>query len=104
MSNNLHFPKPKRDEFADAMIKALKSTKERFRCQQKRSYQNQENVIEKNIEIKQPFKRKKILLDKNQENAKFNNNYSEQKTNENQNELSDNVYLNNEDNIFADNF
>lgn len=36
ISSNLNFPKPRRDEFEDAMIKALKSTKERFRRQQKR--------------------------------------------------------------------
>jgi len=31
ISSNLNFPKPRRDEFEDAIIKALKSTKERFR-------------------------------------------------------------------------
>lgn len=35
ISSNLNFPKPRRDEFEDVMIKALKSTKERFRRQQK---------------------------------------------------------------------
>lgn len=81
MSNNVHFPKPKRDQFEDAMVKALKSTKERFRRQQKQSFAqtDQENVIQRNIEDKLSIKRMKIL-NKSQENKKSYNYESDNET------------------------
>ncbi|XP_036144962.1 uncharacterized protein LOC118646370 [Monomorium pharaonis] len=59
ISNNLNFPKPRRDEFEDAMIKALKSTKERFRRQQKRP------SLE-NDEYEEPFLRRARIPNKRQ--------------------------------------
>ncbi|KAM0735266.1 hypothetical protein ACS0PU_010414 [Formica fusca] len=58
ISSNLNFPKPRRDEFDDAMIKALKSTKERFRRQQKRP-----RCLE-NDEPKETFMRRAKILNK----------------------------------------
>lgn len=46
INRNLNFPQPRLDEFENAMIKALKSTKERFRRQQKREIENDESIEE----------------------------------------------------------
>lgn len=46
MSSNMNFPKPRRNEFEDSMIKALKSTKERFRRHQKQSKNLRNNRTE----------------------------------------------------------
>ncbi|XP_011878434.1 PREDICTED: uncharacterized protein LOC105567834 [Vollenhovia emeryi] len=78
MNNNVYFSKPKRDEFEDAMIKALKSTKERFRRQQKRSL---DQIDEENENIEgnpRPFiKRKQIVSNKSQENENVEENLEE---------------------------
>lgn len=82
MSNNVHFPKPKCDQFEDAMVKALKSTKERFRRQQKQSFAqtDQENVIQGNIEDKLSFIKRMKILNKSQENKKCYNYESDNET------------------------
>lgn len=71
MVNNRHFSKPKRDEFEDAMVKALKSTKERFRRQQKRSFDIiEEKDREEHIQNQQSFlTRKKLMRENQKENA-----------------------------------
>lgn len=63
VSNNLNFPNPRRDEFEHAMIKALKSTKERFRRQQKRPKDVQNiNHGGENIETEEPLTRQPRIL------------------------------------------
>lgn len=67
ISRNLNFPKPRRDEFEDAMIKALKSTKERFRRQQKRP-----RYLDENDEPKEPMIQRRSINKRQKDDTRNN--------------------------------
>lgn len=73
MSSNLNFSKPRRNEFEDSMIKALKSTKERFRRHQKSK--DLENHMAGEIETEEPVTKKRKNKNQNEEkeNMRFYN-------------------------------
>jgi len=99
----LNFSKPRRDQLEDAMIKALKSTKERFHRHNKRSKDPEnDNITEETAEIKEPFTKKQ--RNKSQENNNRNMQFAnsdniEHQANENDH-LSDTELLQND--LFSD--
>lgn len=99
----MNFSKPRRDQFEDAMIKALKSTKERFRRHNKRSKDPEnDNMTEETAEIEEPFtkKRRNKSQENNNRNMQFaNSDNIEHQANENDN-LSDTELLQND--LFSD--
>lgn len=79
ISQNLNFSKPRRHEFENAMQKALKSTKERFRRQLKRSRCSENDDDEEEEEIKEPFLRRAKIVTEHKNDVEHNQsiNYSD---------------------------